>query len=168
MLRKLSALSTILLSTSVFAAPLPSSAQLDVKFQLPKIDAPMYARPYVAVWIENDQRQVVKTIQLWVGQDEWLKDLRSWWRKSGRYNQSIDGLSSATKPAGQYRFSWDGKDDSGQFVEQGNYTFFAEVVREHGGRSLLRQKIALGSKATQYTLKPTAETGSVSLNYQIK
>ncbi|MCV5225270.1 DUF2271 domain-containing protein, partial [Escherichia coli] len=61
---------------SLSAAPLPDNAKVDFELELPKIDTSMYARPYVAVWVENDQRKPVKTIQLWVGKDEWLKDLR--------------------------------------------------------------------------------------------
>lgn len=73
----------------VLAAPLPDAAKIDFEFELPKIDTSMYARPYVAVWVEDEQRQSVKTIQLWVGKDEWLKDMRSWWRKVGRYDRDL-------------------------------------------------------------------------------
>ncbi|USD67112.1 DUF2271 domain-containing protein [Vibrio sp. SCSIO 43136] len=169
MLHKLTALSAVLVSSVAFAAPIPETAQLDVKFQLPKIETSMYARPYVAVWIEDSQRKPVKTVELWVGQDEWLKDLRSWWRKVGRYDRElVDAVTSATRPAGQYRFVWDGKDDKGQTLEQGEYTFYAEVVREHGGRNLLRQKMTLGEKAVSFEIAPTEETGNVSLNYKVK
>ncbi|NMU52501.1 DUF2271 domain-containing protein, partial [Vibrio parahaemolyticus] len=102
---------------------LPDNAKVDFELELPKIDTSMYARPYVAVWVENDQRKPVKTIQLWVGKDGWLKDLRSWWRKAGRYDRElVDAVTSATRPAGQYRFVWDGTNDAGERLEQGNYT----------------------------------------------
>ncbi len=127
----------------LLAAPLPDSAKVDFEFELPKIDTSMYARPYVALWIEDEKRKPVKTIQLWVGKDEWLKDLRSWWRKVGRYDRElVDAMTSATRPAGQYRFVWDGTNDDGQRLEQGDYTLHVEVVREHGGRNYLRQKFS--------------------------
>ena len=72
-----------LLPSLGMAQAIPDTAKLDVNFKLPKIDTSMYARPYVAVWVENSERKSVKTIELWVGKDEWLKDLRSWWRKLG-------------------------------------------------------------------------------------
>jgi len=37
----------------LLAAPLPGSAKVDFEFELPKIDTSMYARPYVAVWVED-------------------------------------------------------------------------------------------------------------------
>ncbi|WDG10971.1 DUF2271 domain-containing protein [Vibrio campbellii] len=153
----------------LFAAPLPDSAKVDFEFELPKIDTSMYARPYVALWIEDEKRKPVKTIQLWVGKDEWLKDLRSWWRKVGRYDRElVDAVTSATRPAGQYRFVWDGTNDDGQRIEQGDYTLHVEVVREHGGRNYLRQKIQLADKEARYQIKPTEETGVITVNYQVK
>ncbi|QFT12644.1 DUF2271 domain-containing protein [Vibrio sp. THAF190c] len=157
-----------LLPTFSMAQSLPESAKLDVQFELPKIDTTMYARPYVAVWVEDSSRKSVKTIELWVGKDEWLKDLRSWWRKVGRYDRElVDAVTSATRPAGQYRFAWDGKSDSGEKLEQGEYTIHIEVVREHGGRNYLRQKVMLGSENVSYQLKPTEETGEIILDYLV-
>lgn len=157
-----------LLPTFSMAQSVPESAKLDVQFELPKIDTTMYARPYVAVWVEDNSRKSVKTIELWVGKDEWLKDLRSWWRKVGRYDRElVDAVTSATRPAGQYRFVWDGKSDSGEKLEQGEYTIHIEVVREHGGRNYLRQKVMLGSENVSYQLKPTEETGEITLDYLV-
>ncbi|OEE74114.1 DUF2271 domain-containing protein [Vibrio genomosp. F6] len=146
---------------------LNEGAKVDVRLQIPTIKTTTYARPYVAVWIENDQRKSVKTVQLWVGKDEWLKDLRSWWRKVGRYDKAlVDAVTSATRPAGDYRFVWDGTNDAGQKVAQGNYTFHIEVVREHGGRNYLRQKLELGNNANSYQIKPTEETGLIDIHYR--
>ncbi|RBW66834.1 DUF2271 domain-containing protein [Vibrionales bacterium C3R12] len=146
---------------------LNEGAKVDIRLQIPTIKTTTYARPYVAVWIENDQRKSVKTVQLWVGKDEWLKDLRSWWRKVGRYDKAlVDAVTSATRPAGDYRFVWDGTNDAGQKVAQGNYTFHIEVVREHGGRNYLRQKLELGNSANSYQIKPTEETGLIDIHYR--
>ncbi|MEZ9543302.1 DUF2271 domain-containing protein [Vibrio sp. 10N.286.48.C11] len=158
-----------LLPSLGMAQAIPDTAKLDVSFELPKIDTSMYARPYVAVWVENSERKSVKTIELWVGKDEWLKDLRSWWRKVGRYDRDlVDAVTSATRPAGKYRFAWDGKSDDGQALEQGEYTVHIEVVREHGGRNYLRQKVSLTDSNVSYDLKATEETGEITLNYIAK
>ncbi|MCW8331735.1 DUF2271 domain-containing protein [Photobacterium sp. SDRW27] len=157
------------LAFSVNAKPIPETASMDVEFELPKIQTSMYARPYVAVWIEDANRKPVRTVQLWVGKDEWLKDLRSWWRKVGRYDRGlVDAVTSATRPAGEYRFVWDGLDDGGKRVEQGEYTFYAEVVREHGGRNYIRQKMTLGESTFTHQIPPTKETGSITLSYNVR
>ncbi|GAL14399.1 putative exported protein [Vibrio astriarenae] len=164
------ALTTALLSSLSFAQALPEQAKLDIQFELPELDVAMYARPYVAIWIENDQGEVVKNIALWTGnQTEWLKDIRSWWRKFGRYNsQKIDGISSATRAAGTYRVDWDGISDSGERADQGEYTLFTEVVREHGGRDIVRQKIELGNDSFTVSTEPQAEVGFIRINYSAK
>lgn len=157
-----------LIPTFSMAESLPDAAKLDVQFELPKIDTTMYARPYVAVWVEDSSRKSVKTIELWVGKDEWLKDLRSWWRKVGRYDRElVDAVTSATRPAGQYRFVWDGTSDNGERLEQGEYTIHIEVVREHGGRNYLRHKVTLGNENASYQLTPTEETGVITLDYLV-
>lgn len=151
-----------------WAKSIPNSATMDIEFVVPHIEASIYARPYIAVWIEDSKRQPVRTLQLWVGKDEWLKDIRSWWRKVGRNDRAVvDAVTSATRPAGQYRFSWDGLDQKGQPVEQGDYTFYVEVVREHGGRNYLRQKIQIAEENFNLQLKPTQETGLITLNYHL-
>ncbi|PSW17638.1 DUF2271 domain-containing protein [Photobacterium sanctipauli] len=159
-------------ATAIFpvsANPLPEQANMQIKLELPELDVPMYARPYVAIWLEDSDRQVVRNIVLWTGNHtEWLKDIRSWWRKFGRYNsENIDGISSATRGSGQYRINWDGLDDNGERVQQGNYTLFTEVVREHGGRDLVRKAIVLGEEGFQITTEPKAEIGAIELNYQV-
>lgn len=77
-------------------------------------------------------------------------------------------LHLATRPVGQYRFSWDGLDDQGNRVEQGDYTFYVEVVREHGGRNYVRQKLSLATESFSVQLQPTEETGLITLNYHSK
>ncbi|PKG38459.1 DUF2271 domain-containing protein [Psychromonas sp. Urea-02u-13] len=151
------------------AKSIPANAKMDVELIIPTIETSIYARPYVAVWIEDAQRKPVRTLQLWVGKDEWLKDIRSWWRKVGRYDRVlVDAVTSATRPAGKYRFSWDGLDHDGHRVEQGDYTFYVEVVREHGGRNYLRQKLTLAEESFTHELAATEETGVIRLQYHSK
>ncbi|MGR5409370.1 PepSY-associated TM helix domain-containing protein [Vibrio sp. PNB22_8_1] len=120
---------------------------------------------YGIVALLNDLHKGRNSGDVW----KWLKDLRSWWRKVGRYDRERgDAVTSATRPAGQYRFVWDGTNDDGQRLEQGDYTLHVEVVREHGGRNYLRQKIQLADKEARYQIKPTEETGVVTVNYQVK
>jgi len=170
MLKKLSLLlfSFCIVLPSV-AKSIPEKAQLDIELVIPAIETSIYARPYVAVWIEGVNRKPVRTLQLWVGKDEWLKDIRSWWRKVGRYDREmVDAVTSATRPAGKYRFSWDGLDHDGKRIKQGDYTFYVEVVREHGGRNYLRQKLKLAESGFSHQLDATEETGVITLQYRVE
>lgn len=149
------------------ATTVPAATKLTFELALPDIKTSQYNRPYVAVWVENADREVVRTVSLWLGKDEWHKDLRSWWRKIGRYQQPwLDGVTGATKPAGSYKFDWSLIDDQGEKIPAGDYTVHIEVVREHGGRNYLKQPIHLGEQGVVKVLEPTAETGPISLIYQ--
>ncbi len=168
-LKRLSLLLCLFLPSISWAKPIPESASMDFELIIPTIKTSTYARPYVAVWIENEKRQAVRTIELWVGKDEWLKDLRSWWRKAGRYDREmVDAVTSATRSAGLHRFSWDGLDQQGKRLQQGNYTLYIEVVREHGGRNLIRKKLQLAETDFTYSLAASEETGQIKLTYQVQ
>jgi len=41
------------------------------------------------------------------------------------------------------------------------------VVREHGGRNYIRQKITLGDESFDLQVAPTEETGQIVLHYQL-
>lgn len=172
-MRLLIFLAVLLTTTPAFAA------KLDIDIELPKIDVAEYHRPYVAIWIANKDASVAANLAVWyqqkAGKDaqtgkqepgsRWLADLRQWWRRSGRESTlPIDGVSGATRPAGQYQLSYsDAKPPLGQLAA-GNYMLMVEVVREVGGREL--KSIAFEwPPAQRQTSRTRGETeiGSVEL-----
>ncbi|MFN3881280.1 MAG: DUF2271 domain-containing protein [Nitrincola lacisaponensis] len=135
-----------------------------IEVTLPAIEGPMYYRPYVAVWVENDQGEVVKNIALWSKEPDWLKDMRRWWRKTGRYGGAdIDAVSGATRRPGSYSLSWDGMDAQGQSLSPGRYSVHVEAAREHGSRSWVQADIELGSGPKKYTIEPSEELGEIHI-----
>ncbi|AQS35917.1 putative periplasmic protein [Shewanella psychrophila] len=142
---------------------------LDVEINLPEITQGQYLRPYTAVWIENAKGKHVSTLALWRWDEgyKWLKDIRRWWRKAGREDsQLVDGVSSATRPEGKYLLHWDMTGVDGKTVPNGRYTLLVEVVREHGGRDLVRHKFELGSEEFTAHIAPTHETGEIKIHFQ--
>lgn len=167
----LHSLFALTLSTNLLAAPVPQSAVLDIQLSLPVIDEGSYERPYVAVWLEDDQKKPVTTMQLWVQDSDWYQDLRSWWRKIGRYeNDQIDAYSSATRSSGNHRFRWKVQDAQKQPLSAGKYRLNIEVVREGGGRSYARQVIELTDTPFKSKMNTTEldELGDVTINYTVK
>ncbi|PAJ74066.1 hypothetical protein CJF42_12605 [Pseudoalteromonas sp. NBT06-2] len=149
------------------ALPIYAQSNLTVSLTLPEIATGQYYRPYTAVWIENNKGKHVKTLALWSepkGQ-KWLKDIRRWWRKKGRSDsQWVDGISSATRPAGTYDLNWNLMTEENIQIKNGDYKVFIEVVREHGGRNLLKHSFSL-NRNFKTTLKPTAETGPIKIQF---
>ncbi len=135
---------------------------MSVEIQLPNLSVDPYHRPYLAVWLETPDRKAVATLAVWREDDQWLKDLRQWWRKVGRRaGPEIDSVTRATRKPGKYVITWDGRDHAGVALLSGEYLLNIEAAREEGGRSYIRQKIALGVQGITTTTKKDEFTGAV-------
>lgn len=141
-----------------------TASDLEISLQLPKISEGQYHRPYVAVWIENSSEKSVRLIEIWREKPDWIKDLRRFWRKTGRADQPlVDARTGATKGPGRYQLRWDGKDDQGVAVGNGEYQLVIEAAREHGGRQLVKQKFNWDGNAINVSIAAGNEIGQVQL-----
>ncbi len=129
-------------------------------------------RPYVAVWVEDENHAPVRTIAVWHERDRYLPELKSWYLKyRDVYNtdKSVLGtVSSATRSAGKYSMKWDGKDDKGNLVKPGKYTIKIEATREHGTYQLIRQELDWNATPQLINLPGNIEIASASLDYRKK
>lgn len=124
-----------------------------------------YHRPYVASWIESSKGKSVRTLLLWREQAKWLKDIRRWWRKAGRKDAAlVDGITAATRAAGKFKLSFLAQDDNKESLKNGQYTLFIEVVRENGGRAIIRQPFTLNGSKEAFTLAATNETDQIKFS----
>jgi thiamine biosynthesis lipoprotein len=127
-------------------------------------------RPYVAVWIEDQDKFPVRTIALWFGGTRWLPELRAWSR-SNRVREATEGtditesISSATRSPGSYSFKWDGKDQHGKLVKAGTYMVLIEVAREHGTYQILRQSMDFSGVPKRVELAGNDEVDAAVLDY---
>ena len=113
--------------------------------------------PYVAVWVENAQGELLDTIALFFEQTRrggrWLDHLDTWYARDterirGGGADTARTISSATRPPGDYAVSWDGFVQGVQLPE-GDYFIAVEAAREDGPYSLIREPFRLtGSLAT--------------------
>ncbi|HEV3326287.1 MAG TPA: DUF2271 domain-containing protein [Puia sp.] len=129
-------------------------------------------RPYVAVWVENEDHAAVRTIAIWHERDRYLPELKSWYLKyRGLYDTNkgaLSTVSSATRSPGKYTLKWDGKDDQGNPVKPGTYTIKIEASREHGTYQLMRQELVYNETPQHFDLPGNVEIASVSLDYRKK
>src|SRR5690606_30988193 len=79
-----------LCATLLLAATPVLAAELTVSVEVPRLTVAEYHRPYVAVWLEKEA-SVVNSLAVWYDVEmkeekgkEWLKDMRQWWRRTGR------------------------------------------------------------------------------------
>ncbi|OEO25867.1 hypothetical protein AX279_10590 [Pseudomonas sp. J237] len=129
-----------LLSAPVMAA----EVKLDV--EIPRLQVAEYHRPYVAIWLEQPNQRHVANLAVWYDEklkdkegEKWLKDLRQWWRRSGRsLEMPIDGVSGATRAVGKQSLTFNSADAPFNNLPAGEYRVVVEAAREVGGRELLR------------------------------
>ena len=67
------------------------AAELDISVEIPAMSVAEYHNPYVAIWLENNASKDVTNLAVWYDTEmrnkkgeKWLKDMRQWWRRSGR------------------------------------------------------------------------------------
>ena len=86
------------------------SGELELSFEIPTLAVAEYHRPYIAVWLDGGQIEPISLAVLYQIEEDgevsdhgekWLKDLRQWWRRSGRTtNMPVAGMSGATRARG--------------------------------------------------------------------
>jgi thiamine biosynthesis lipoprotein len=144
--------------------------ELTVSLELSLIEGMRVHRPYVAVWIENENHAPVRTISLWFGKYKYLNELRAWSRDESSRSTSEDthilnSVSSATRPPGKYTFQWDGKDDAGNPVKAGKYIVLIEATREHGTYQLLHEEMEFNGTPKKFEFPGGTEIASATIDY---
>jgi hypothetical protein len=155
-------------------AALPVAAQtMDVTVTIPRLTVAEYHRPYVAMWIEGAGGP--KTIAVWYDFDmkndegtKWLRDVRQWWRVSGRSMRfPADGVTGATRAPGPQRISFTAGRGPLGTLAPGQYTLVIEAAREVGGRELVRLPFAWPPKPGQAARAAgSTELGAVSVTFR--
>ena len=149
------------------------AADLNLKLELPRIAVAEYHKPYVAVWLEKaGDQSFAGNLAVWYdikkkdnGGTKWLKDMRQWWRKSGRDLQMpVDGISGATRAPGEQAISL-GSAAALASLPPGDYQVVIEAARELGGREVLRVPLTWPVKGVQTAkAQGEGELGAVSLD----
>lgn len=138
-------------------APAAMAAELSVTVEIPRLNVAEYHRPYVAIWLERKGQANAAATNLAVWYDvklkdgegtKWLKDMRQWWRRTGRELQMpVDGITGATRAPGVHALSFPAEAAQLGALAPGDYELVVEAAREVGGRELLRLPLQWPPKA---------------------
>ena len=99
-----------LMMLGVMVGAIPKAAAeetLTVNVAIPRLTVAEYHKPYVAIWLEKEGA-APRTLSVWYDFDKakgegtkWLRDVRQWWRVSGRtISFPADGVTGATRAPG--------------------------------------------------------------------
>jgi thiamine biosynthesis lipoprotein ApbE len=125
-----------------------------------------FRRPYVAIWIEDADKKVVRTISVWGTNERYQSTLSRWWRATPTTNyNAITAVTRATRPAGEYSVVWDGRDDHRKLVPKGDYTIYFEINREHGTHATESAVLHCADESKTGEIRATTESEVTKLVY---
>ena len=113
-----------------------------------------YATNQFAVWIENENGELVKTLFVTEfaakgGYEKRPDAIPVWVERSGVAQGSVaDAVSGATPKSGSLSYVWDLTDESGARVPDGTYTFLVEGTLRWKNQVLFTGTITLGGEGT--------------------
>jgi len=153
-------------TASIAFAASPAAAQdANATFDIPRLKASNYRKPYVAIWLEDADRKAVKMYRVLFDQspigDNWLPDMKTWWRRGGRaMKMPVAGVTRPTRGPGSYKL----KMGSLANLPAGKYALVFEAAREKGGREVVKLPFDWApGKAVKVSASGSSEMGSVSL-----
>jgi len=160
-----------LLPLALSVASMTQAAELDISVEIPELKVAEYHNPYVAIWLESSSKEVTN-LAVWYDTgmrnkkgEKWLKDMRQWWRRSGRsLEMPVDGVSGATNGPGKYDLNFEIGEKQLKELAAGEYKLRIEAAREVGGRELLDIPFTWPATSAQ-TLKAQGESelGEIAL-----
>jgi hypothetical protein len=169
---RLTAVLVPMLAATTALTPPAGAADATVMIEIPSLKVAEYHRPYVALWLERPDNSFVANLAVRYDLklknkegNKWLKDLRMWWRRTGRtLDMPVDGVSGATLPVGTHNLVFRGASTPLARLPAGDYHVVIEVAREVGGREILRVPFAWPPKAHQrHEAKGRHELGTVTV-----
>lgn len=151
------------------------AADLAVKLDIPQLNVAEYHKPYVALWLERPDQSFVANLAVLYdlkkrddGGAKWLKDMRQWWRKSGRELKTpVDGVTGATRAPGEHTLTFAGAKGTLDSLPAGDYQLVVEAARESGGRELVRVPFQWPAKSAQ-NLSVSGKEELASVSVQLK
>jgi|SRR5690554_278474 len=162
----------ILLSSGTMLA---QAQTLTLSIEIPRLDVAEYHRPYLAVWLENVDSGDSTNLAVWYDTklknregEKWLKDMRQWWRRSGRgVGMPVDGVSGATRAPGSHQLTFSSDRGPLSDLPAGRYRLRVEAAREVGGRELLQMEFDWpASSAQHFSIKGERELTAIDVKIE--
>lgn len=146
-----------------------------VSFTYTRVGPGKIESPYIAVWIESSEGDLLETVSLWYEQSRrgrrWIDHLDRWFA-GDTTRVSVGGadvsatISSATRPPGEYAVTWDGL-IAGVPAPVGDYFVCIESAREDGPYSLICEPIRLDGSRPQIALPDNGELSAASVRIDV-
>ena len=144
----------------------PAGFTFHVDLEIPELEVANYERPYVAAWLADSERNLIRVLMLEGKEKRWMEENYYWHRRFGRRAGSlVDAVSEPTRRPGEYTLFWDGLDHEGDPVPPGEYILHIEASREHGGHQHERISVKTGDGPFSTQLSAGEELGRIWVSF---
>ena len=117
---------------------------LNMDYTIPRLKQRPYERPYVAIWISDPQGNPLRNLLLLGDDQRWASSNTLWWRRVGsRTRLATLNVTRPTRGPGEYQLVWDGTDESGASLLEGDYLLNVEAVSRYGRHNHVWQPFSI-------------------------
>ncbi|MEM6626802.1 MAG: DUF2271 domain-containing protein [Pseudomonadota bacterium] len=142
----------------------PDDHVFAVSFEIPEIDVADYEQPYIAAWIADPDRNLIRILLLAGEESRWMEENYYWHRRFGRKAGSlVTTVSEPTRRPGRYSLTWDGLNHRGETAAHGDYILHVEAAREYGGHQHERIAFTLSDASIKQDVLAGDELGEIQL-----
>ncbi len=147
---------------------LRAEISFNMEYTIPRLKQRPYERPYVAIWISDRQGNPLRNLLL-LGQDQrWASSNSLWWRRVGsRTRLATLNVTRPTRGPGEYQLTWDGKDESGASLLEGDYVLNVEAVSRYGNHDYVAQPFTIEPGSQRYENPGEREVGPFSFTLEV-
>ena len=139
----------------------PAGQAVTLTYEVPRIAAPKYYAPYIAIWVTDADHALVRTLAVLGTKPRYLESNYVWWRRYGRLTPGVDALAKPTRPPGRYTAVWDGATDAGGVAPPGRYLVHVEAARQDGGHTYETLEVVVGPGGAAAAAAPKDELGAL-------
>lgn len=153
------------------SVPWDESMELVITFEFGDPRGGMASRrPFVVVYVDDADANAVRTVGLWALKAPWIRELSRWMRGERARKAARGGdlilTAAPTRAPGRYSVIWDGKDDQGAWVDQGEYFVNMETIRQGSSSYFTRHPFTFESTPFQAEMEDYGGFSNIQLDFR--
>jgi thiamine biosynthesis lipoprotein len=147
---------------------LRAEISLTMDYTLPRMNQSLYERPYVAIWVSDAQGKALRNLLLLGGEERWARENSIWWRRAGGATRlDTYNVTRPTRGPGEYQIIWNGQDDDGASLLEGEYVLNIEASRRYGGHDHVSQPFSIAPGTQNFANPGQGEVGPFHISIEV-
>jgi thiamine biosynthesis lipoprotein len=146
---------------------LRAEISLTMDYTIPPARQALYERPFVAIWVSDRQGKPMHNLLLLGGDERWARSNSAWWRRAGSGRLDTYNVTRPTRGPGEYQLIWDGKDDEGASLLEGEYQLNVEATSRYGGHDYVSQPFSIAPGTQRFANPGQGEVGPFRISVEV-